>query len=152
MPWTRPCANGTYPKNSTTSTSGANGSYTNYAREPFRRYVNTNLEGDYFYDLYGRLITRGWLIYDHTQRQPQNQFGNSLFKDSRFSGWFSSLLVASDSKGQYHYSLSIGQQLRTVLTPLTFAKAQFDGLQWDLASDKYPCHHHLLSHQRARRQ
>ena len=111
--------------------------YTNYAREPFRRYVNTNLEGDYFYDLYGRLITRGWLIYDHTQRQPQNQFGNSLFKDSRFSGWFSSLLVASDSKGQYHYSLSIGQQLRTVLTPLTFAKAQFDGLQWDLASDKY---------------
>ena len=111
--------------------------YTNYARDHFQRYVNTNLEGDYFYDLYGRLITRGWLIFDHTQKLPQNQFGNTLFKDGRFSGWFSALMIASDSKGQYHYALSIGQQLRTILTPLTFSKARFDGLQWDLASDKY---------------
>jgi len=111
--------------------------YTNYARNQFQRYVNTNLEGDYFYDLYGNFITRGWLIYDHTQSQPQTQFGSSLFKDSRFSSWFNTVVIASDSKGEYHYSLSIGHQLRTVLTPLTFAKAQFDGLQWDFSSDKY---------------
>ena len=111
--------------------------YTNYARDNFQRYVNTSLEGDYFYDIYGRLVTRGWLIYDHTQKQPQTQFGNSLFKDERFSNWFNSLVIASDHKGQYHYSLSIGHRLRTILTPLTFAKSQFDGLQWDFASDKY---------------
>ena len=111
--------------------------YTNYARDHFQRYVNTTLEGDHFYDIYGRFITRGWLIYDHTQKQPQSQFGNSLFKGDRFSAWFSSLIIAADSKGQYHYALSIGQQLRTILTPLTFSKARFDGLQWDFASDRY---------------
>ena len=111
--------------------------YTNYARDRFQRYVDVNLEGDYFYDLYGSFITKGWLIYDHHQTQPQTQFGSSLFEDERFSGWFSGLLIASDSKGQYHYALSIGRELRTVLTPLSFSKARFDGHQWDFASDKY---------------
>ena len=111
--------------------------YTNYAREPFQRYVSVGLEGDYFYDLYGRFVTKGWLIYDQTQTQPQTQFGSSIYKDPRFAGWFNGLLIASDGKGQYHYSLGIGSQLRTVLTPLTFAKSRFNGLQWDLASDKY---------------
>lgn len=111
--------------------------YTNYAREHFRRYVSTTLEGDYFYDIYGDFTTRGWLIFDHTQKQPQQQLGNTLFKDLRFASWFNSLLVASDNKGQYHYALSIGQKLRTVLTPLTFSKSQFDGVQWDFAADKY---------------
>ncbi|MBM3278049.1 MAG: hypothetical protein FJY95_08200 [Candidatus Handelsmanbacteria bacterium] len=111
--------------------------YTNYARNLFQRYVDINLQGDYFYDLYGRFVTRGWLIYDHTQTQPQNQFGNSLFKDSRFSSWFNSLVISSDARGQYYYALSISNRLRTTLTPMTFSKPQFDGLQWDLASDKY---------------
>ena len=41
--------------------------YTNYARYPFECYVNTLLEGDYFYDFYGDLVSRGWLIYDWRQ-------------------------------------------------------------------------------------
>ena len=110
---------------------------TNYARDPFQRYVGVDLEGDYFYDQYGRFVTKGWLIYDHTQTQPQTQFGNSIYVDPKYGGWFSNLLIASDGKGQYHYTLAIGNQLRTVLTPLTFAKARFNGMQWDLASDKY---------------
>lgn len=111
--------------------------YTNYARERFQRYVNSTLEGDYFYDIYGTFTTRGWLIFDHTQKQPQQQLGNTLFKDERFATWFNSLLIAFDNKGQYYYALSIGQRLRTILTPLTFSKSQFDGVQWDFASDKY---------------
>ena len=45
--------------------------YTNYARNRYQRYVDISNEGDYFYDLYGSYITRGWLIYDWTQTQPQ---------------------------------------------------------------------------------
>ena len=33
--------------------------YTNYARERYDRYVDTALEGDYFYDQYGSFVTRG---------------------------------------------------------------------------------------------
>ena len=110
--------------------------YSNYAREQYQRYVNTDREGDPFYDLYGNYLTRGWLVYDWNQSQP-GQFGSSLYKDPRFASWFSSVLVSSDSKGQFHYAITAGNQIRTALTPLTFSKPNFNGIQMDFAADKY---------------
>lgn len=110
--------------------------YDNYARELYQRYVSTALEGEYFYDIYGNYLMRGWLIYDWRQENPQ-PFGSTVEKSGRFSSWFSSLVVASDHKGQYHYAITVGNQIRTTLTPMTFSKPLFDGLQWDFLSDKY---------------
>ena len=110
--------------------------YTNYARRHFERYVSTSQEGDYFYDLYGNYITRGQLVYDWSIASPQTA-GSSLFKTPFFSSWFSSLVIASDQKGQYSYALTIGDRIRTTLTPMTFSKPTFAGLQLDLATDKY---------------
>ena len=95
--------------------------YSNYARSPYQRYVDTVLEGSYFYDFFGNFVNRGWLIFNNSQSQPL-QRGNELFKDSRFNNWFNSLLVASDSVGEYYYALTIGNGLRTTLTPMTFSK------------------------------
>ena len=111
-------------------------SYSNYATQQYQRYVSTSLEGDYFYDIYGNYLMRGWLIYDWRQENPQ-PFGSTLRKSGRFSSWFSNLLIASDHKGQYHYAITIGNQIRSSLTPMTFSKPLFDGLQWDFMSDKY---------------
>ena len=110
--------------------------YTNYARDHYKTYVNIGLEGDYFYDLYGRFVTHGWLIYDWSQSQPQLQ-GSAVAKAARFSSWFNKVLISSDQKGQYHYAATIGERIRTTLTPLTFSKPSFDGIQWDFLSDKY---------------
>ena len=110
--------------------------YSNYARHKYQRYVNTNLEGDYYYDLFGNFISRGWLIYNNSQTQPL-QFGNSLLKSNRFGSWFTGLVVASDSKGQYHYAMTVSNQIRTTLTPMTFSKPNWDGVQFDVATDKY---------------
>ena len=110
--------------------------YSNYARREYQRYVSTTLEGDYFYDFFGNYVTRGWLIYNNVQRQPE-QRGSQLFKDGRFNTWFNSVVVSSDNKGEYHYSITIANGLRTTLTPLTFSKPDFDGVQFDLATDKY---------------
>ena len=110
--------------------------YTNYARNPYERYVETTLEGDYFYDLYGNFLTRGWLIFNNSQSKPQ-QFGNVLFKSSRFQSWFSEVVVAQDNKGQYFYTLTASSRLRSVLSPMVFAKARMDGVQFDLATDRY---------------
>ncbi len=110
--------------------------YNNYSRALYQRYVDTSLEGDFFYDVYGNFLLRGWLIYDWRQENPQ-PFGSSLEKSGRFSSWFSNLVIASDHKGQYHYAVTISSRIRTTLTPMTFSKPQFDGLQWDFASDKY---------------
>ena len=110
--------------------------YSNYARRHYQRYVDTALEGTYFYDCFGNFVDRGWLIFNASQSQPL-QRGNQIFKDDRFKNWFSSLLVASDSKGEYHYALSIGNGIRTTLTPMTLSKPDFDVVQFDLATDKY---------------
>jgi len=110
--------------------------YSNYARVAYQRYVNTALEGDYFYDLYGNYIGQGWLIFNSSQVQPK-QFGSSIFKSARFNEWFSGLLISADHKGQYHYAVTISNQIRSTLTPMTFSKPNWDGVQIDFASDRY---------------
>ena len=110
--------------------------YSNYAREPYQRYVGTTIEGEPFYDLYGNYLTRGWLIYDWSQTQP-TQFGSSIFKDTRFNQWYNAVTISSDSHGQYYYAITVGDRIRTTLTPLTFSKPSFNGVQMDFASDKY---------------
>ena len=110
--------------------------YDNYARQHYQRYVSTALEGEYFYDIYGNYLMRGWLIYDWRQENPQ-PFGSTVEKSGRFSSWFSNLVIASDHKDQYHYAITVSNQIRTTLTPMTFSKPLFDGLQWDFFSDKY---------------
>ena len=110
--------------------------YSNYARSPYQRYVNTALEGGYFYDIYGNFVTRGWLIYDWRQ-DVLTPLGSSIYQDPNYSNWFSRLIVASDSKGGAFYAVTIGDQIRTTLTPMTFSKPLFNGIQLDLASDKY---------------
>ena len=110
--------------------------YSNYARSPYQRYVDTALEGGYFYDIYGNFLTRGWLIFNNSQARPQ-QFGNTLFKSSRFQSWFSEVVVASDNKGQYFYTLTVSSRLRSTLSPMIFSKARMDGVQFDLATDRY---------------
>ena len=109
--------------------------HSNYARHTYQRYVGTALEGDYFYDSFGDYVSRGWLIYDWRQDQPQD-FGSSLFKGDRFNSWFSSAVVSADTKGQHAYSITVGNGLRTVLTPLTFSKPSFNGVQIDYSSDR----------------
>ena len=110
--------------------------YTNYARAIYQRYVDVALEGDFFYDTFGNYVTRGWLIYDWRQDQPTN-LGSKVFKDRRFSGWFSSLIIMSDSKGRHHYTMTVGDQIRATLTPMTFSKPAFNGVQYDFLSDEY---------------
>ena len=62
---------------------------------------------------------------------------SSVLKASRFDSWFSGLVISADAKGQHQYALTISNQLRTTLTPLTFSKPAWDGVQFDWASDKY---------------
>jgi hypothetical protein len=110
--------------------------YNNYARDSYQRYVSINQQGDYYYDLYGNYVTRGWLIFDNSQSQPK-QFGSSVLKTGQFQSWFSGLMVSADSKGQHHYALTISNEIRSTLTPMTFSKPRWDGFQFDYAADKY---------------
>jgi hypothetical protein len=110
--------------------------YSNYARDRYERYVDIVLEGRQHYDLFGNYISRGFSIYDWTENAPQRQ-GSSIFKSPNFSGWFNRIVVSSAQKGQFYTAVTIGDAIRTSMTPLTFSKPAFNGVQWDFLGDKY---------------
>ena len=110
--------------------------FTSYATRGYERYVNTAIEGDYFYDVYGDYISHGWLVYDWRQDQP-NALGSAIYKGSEFQSWFSSLTISGDAKGQNGYAVTVGNRIRTTLTPLSFSKPTFNGVQADYVADKY---------------
>ena len=110
--------------------------YSNYARDTYQKYVDILLEGSRYYDPFGNYIARGWAIYDWTENNPQRQ-GSGIFKSPKYSSWFSNLIISSAKKGQFFTSLSISDAIRTTMTPLTFSKPTFNGLQWDFLSNKY---------------
>jgi hypothetical protein len=110
--------------------------YSSYARDRYERYNDVFLEGSPFYDLYGNYITQGWQVYNWTENYP-TQNGSNIQKDGRFSSWFNNILISSSHTGQFHSSLMVGDGIRTTLTPLTFSKPRFDGVQWDMMTDKY---------------
>ena len=111
--------------------------YTNYANDKYRRYISPQDEGDYFYDLYGRYLTKGWLVYDWRQRQPTSSQGSGILKpDGRYNSWFSNLLVSTDFKGQHYLGVTIGDRINTTLTPMTFRKTRFNGVHFDYAADR----------------
>ena len=45
--------------------------------------------------------------------------------------------MSGDSQGQYAYAVTVGTELRTTLTPMTFSKPSFNGVQIDVTSDRY---------------
>lgn len=110
--------------------------YSNYAKSLYQRYTDIELEGERWYDIYGNYVTRGWQVYDWRQEQPLT-FGSGILKQPQFASWFNNLIIAADSKGQHYTTVTIGNEIRTTLTPLTFSKPAYSGLQWDYQSDKY---------------
>ena len=111
--------------------------YTNFSRNPYQRYVSNTLEGNYFYDSFGSLVTRGWMIYDWRQVQPRIAESSHVYKASRYVNWFNRQILAFDSKGDYSFSIIVGDELNTTLTPLTFRKAGFNGVIGSLAANRY---------------
>ena len=110
--------------------------YTNYAREPYRRYLSRNLDGNYFYDAYGDFITRGYVVYDWRQTQPRAFGSSAITKTGRYANWFNRLVISSDQTSDYSYSIIVGDEIRTILTPMTFNKVGFNGVVTSFATSR----------------
>lgn len=102
--------------------------YTNFAADRYQRYVSPAQEGNYYYDVYGNLTTRGWLVYDWRQTQPLGSEASAEVRPNIFDGWFDRLLISSDRRGDANFSIMIGNEISAVLTPMTFRKAGFHGV------------------------
>lgn len=108
--------------------------YTNYARSPYLRYQSSSQEGNYFYDGFGDLLTQGWIVYDWRQIQPRIAESSSILKSSQYVRWFDRQVIAMDSKGDYSFSIIVGDEINATLTPMTFRKAGFNGVMANLAT------------------
>lgn len=113
-----------------------------YAQETYRRYVDQLLEGDEWYDRFGRSLGRGWLVYSWEQQQSLRS-GSQIWKGSAdpdevnaYRVFFSNLVIASDRGGGGSYRLTIGDQIFTRFTPLTLYKPRFDGFRLDWTTDR----------------
>ena len=106
--------------------------YTNYAKDFYMRYMEPELYGSYYYDIFGHPILRGWMIMDWRQTQPK-LFGN-LIQTGGGPMYFP--VIAGDSKGEYRYTMTFGGRL--TLTPMTFSRSLGGfGFHWDFQSDLY---------------
>jgi hypothetical protein len=110
--------------------------YSNYAQENYQRYVSTELEGFRTYDMYGNYVTRGFSVYSWAIDSPESS-GSTVRKAPKYGSWFRNLVVSSMSKGGFYSALMIGDAISTRLTPLTFNKPAFNGIQWDFSSDRF---------------
>ena len=111
--------------------------YTNWGTDSYLRYVAPGQEGDYFYDLYGNLASKGWLIYDWRQTQPLLSQSSNIVRQGQYLGWFDRLLISSDRRGDTSFSILIGDEISALLTPMTLRKAGFNGVVTSMQSGPY---------------
>ena len=101
--------------------------YANYGEDlyrPYRREIRLAPR----YDFLGRFLAEGFLVYELDEQRP----GGSRIRKDRLYRSLNNLIIAHDSYGPWHWSLTVGDEVRTEFTPLTFRQAGFNGLRWDV--------------------
>jgi len=101
--------------------------YVNYGEDlyrPYRRQIRLQQRYDYL----GNYLTEGFLVYQLDEQRP----GNSLIRKDRLYRSLNNLVIANDSYGPWSWALTVGDEVRTQLTPLTFRQAGYNGLRWDV--------------------
>ncbi len=102
--------------------------YRNYAEYPYYPY-RTQLRVDPRYNFFGDFLAEGFRAFRLDDQRP----GKSLVsKDGVYRGMFANLLVARSSYGRFNLALTVGDEVRTHLTPLTMQRASFNGLRWEM--------------------
>ena len=102
-------------------------SYENYAESPYRPY-RPRLRVDPRYDFFGRFLAHGYHVYRLDERRP----GSSVIaKDDVLSATFNHVILARNSYDKLNVALTVGEEIRHTLTPLTMQQASFNGVRGD---------------------
>ena len=107
--------------------------YANYAESPFKPY-RTRLRLEPRYDFFGQYLGTGYRAFRMDEQRP----GKSVItKDEIYRSTFQNLLVTRSSYGVFNAALTVGDEIRHTLTPLTMQRAAFNGVRWEA---EYPGH------------
>ena len=102
--------------------------YRNYAEYSYHNYRSL-FRVDPRYNFFGDFLAVGFRAFRLNEQNP----GKSLIsKDGVYRAMFSNLLIARNSYGRLNLALTVGDKVRTHLTPLTMQRASFNGLRWEI--------------------
>ena len=113
--------------------------YTTHARESYKHWPRSYLvrPEDLVFDELGNFIVEGIEVFRLRESRTLDPEPGSVIDKSRyFKDYLSRLSVASDSYGEFHTTLAVGDQIRTKFTSLTLDLAAMNGIRWDMSTSK----------------
>jgi hypothetical protein len=114
--------------------------YITHAREPYKHWPRSYLvrPEDLVYDELGDFVVEGIEVFRlRESRTLDPQPGSVIDKSRYFKDYLSRLSVASDSYGDFHTTLAVGDQIRTKFTSLTLDLAAMNGIRWDMSTSRF---------------
>ncbi|MBU08753.1 MAG: hypothetical protein CME13_12390 [Gemmatimonadetes bacterium] len=114
--------------------------YDTHSREPYRHWPRSYLvrPEDLVFDELGDFVVEGIEVFSLRESRTLDPEPGSVINKSRyFRDYLSRLSVASDSYGDFHTTLAVGDQIRTKFTSLSLDMAALNGIRWDLSTKKF---------------
>ena len=105
--------------------------YLNYGRKEYDPYPSV-VSARNRYDRLGNFLVRGYRVFTWEFQRPG--FSEINTRTSQYLGWFNNLMILSDSYRGWNYAVTLGEDIRSKFTDLTFKDPRFFGLQFDGAS------------------
>ena len=110
---------------------GANEPYLNYGRKEYDPYPQV-LPARNKYDRMGNFLVRGFDVFNWEFSRPG--YSEIDTRTAQYLGWFNNLVILSDSYRGWNYRVTLGEDINSKLSDLTFRDPRFYGIQLDGAS------------------
>ena len=110
---------------------GSTEGYLNYGRkeyDPYPAVINARNR----YDRLGNFLSRGYKVFTWEFERPG--FSEITTRTAQYLGWFNNMLILSDSYRGWDYRVTMGEDIRTKLSDLTYSNPRYFGIQFDGAS------------------
>ena len=111
---------------------GAWPGYLNLGKQPYSP-TTTSVRSSELYDRLGGHLFRGYplLSWRETRSDQVGVQESGLLRENYFFDFFNNMMVASDSYRGWNLSLTVGDAIRTSLSPLTLRSPRWQGLRFD---------------------
>ena len=110
---------------------GSTEGYLNYGRkeyDPYPAVINARNR----YDRLGNFLSRGYKVFTWEFERPG--FSEITTRTAQYLGWFNNMMILSDSYRGWDYRVTMGEDIRTKLSVLTYSNPRYFGIQFDGAS------------------
>ena len=105
--------------------------YLNYGRKEYDPYPSV-INARNRYDRLGNYLSRGFNVFTWEFSRPGHSQINT--RTAQYLGWFTNLVMLNDSYKGWNYRMTLGEDIRTKFTDLTFQDPRFFGIILDGAS------------------